>query len=148
MKEWLFVGTLFLTQKTIRVYIQGEPMQKQVLADLISFLEETSSRVLEIEKEADIALKQEGQLAFQAKLEEKAEILAALGEKCWKKTEAVGGTLKDEIARKLEQFSMSASTSLRIGSVFFMSALLYPEDHKPGEPNDLESFIIELKGKL
>ena len=93
-------------------------MQKQALADLISFLEEKSSRVLEIEKEADIALKQEGQLAFQAKLEEKAEILAALGEKAWKKTDAVGGTLGDEIARKLEQFSMSASTSLRIGSVF------------------------------
>lgn len=123
-------------------------MQKQALADLISFLEETNSRVLEIEKEADSALKQDGQLAFQAKLEAKAEILAALGEKAWKKTEAVGGPLGDEIARKLDQFSMSASTSLRIGSVFFMSALLYPEDHKQGEPNDLESFVMELKGKL
>lgn len=123
-------------------------MQKQGLEDLISFLKKNNDRILEIEKEADAALKQEGQLAFQAKLEEKAEILAALGEKAWKKTEAVGGTLGDEIARKLDQFSMSASTSLRIGSVFFMSALLYPEDHKPGDPNDLEVFIKELEGKI
>jgi hypothetical protein len=123
-------------------------MQKQALAELISFLEDKSATVSRLEKEGDAALDQKGQLAFQEKLEEKAEILAALGEKAWKRTEAVGGELGKEIAMKLEQFSMSASASLRIGSVFFMTALLYPEDHKPGEPNDLESFIVELKKKL
>jgi hypothetical protein len=46
----------------------------------------------------------------------------------------------------MERFSMSASTALRIGSVFFMTALLYPEDHKPGDPNDLEVYIGELRG--
>jgi len=123
-------------------------MQKQALAELISFLEDKSATVSRLEKEGDAALDEKGQLAFQEKLEEKAEILAALGEKAWKRTEAVGGELGKEIAMKLEQFSMSASASLRIGSVFFMTALLYPEDHKPGEPNDLESFIVELKKNL
>lgn len=123
-------------------------MQKQALADLINFLEEKAVLVRRLEIEGDEVLESEGQLAFQAKLEEKAEILASLGEKAWKLTEAVSGELGDEIAQKLEQFSMSASTSLRIGSVFFMTALLYPEDHKPGEPNDLDSYISELKEKL
>jgi len=50
-----------------------------------------------------------------------------------------------EISTRLEQFSMSAGAALRIGSVFFMTALLYPEDHKPGEPNDLETYISELR---
>ena len=61
-------------------------------------------------------------------------------------TRKVEGELGDEITQKLEQFSMSASTALRIGSVFFMTALLYPEDHKPGEPNDLDAYIEKLKG--
>ncbi|QGY40930.1 hypothetical protein GM415_12580 [Pseudodesulfovibrio cashew] len=123
-------------------------MQKQALTELISYLEDVAAKVRRLEEEGDAVIETEGQLAFQAKLEEKAELLAALGEKAWKLTEAVGGELGKEIAARLEQFSMSASTSLRIGSVFFMTALLYPEDHQPGEPNDLETFITDLKGKL
>jgi len=123
-------------------------MQKQALAELISYLENTATKVHRLEEEGDAILTSEGQLAFQAKLEEKAELLAALGEKAWKLTEAVGGDMGKEIAMRLEQFSMSASAALRIGSVFFMTALLYPEDHKPGEPNDLDNFIKELREKL
>lgn len=123
-------------------------MQKQALAELISFLEDKAATVLRLEKEGDAVLASEGQLAFQVKLEEKAELLAALSEKSWKLTEAVGGDIGKEIAMRLEQFSMSASAALRIGSVFFMTALLYPEDHQPGEPNDLDNFITELKEKL
>lgn len=123
-------------------------MSNQALADIIDFLEKTSANVKRLEAEGDAALESEGQRAFQIKLEEKAEILAELGEKAWKLTEKVDGELGNEIARKLEQFSMSASAALRIGSVFFMTALLYPEDHKPGEPDDLENYIAELKREL
>lgn len=122
-------------------------MANQALTDLIDFLEKTNADVKRLEQEGDKAIESQGQLAFQAKLEEKAEILAALGEKAWKLTERIEGDFGNEIAQKLEQFSMSASTALRIGSVFFMTALLYPEDHKPGEPNDLENYIEELKNK-
>lgn len=123
-------------------------MQKQALAELITFLEEKATVVRRLEEEGDAVLDSEGQLAFQAKLEEKAEILAALGEKAWPLTEKIEGDLGNEISQQLEQFSMSASAALRIGSVFFMTALLYPEDHKQGEPNDLENYITELKEKL
>ncbi|QJB58023.1 hypothetical protein [Pseudodesulfovibrio sp. zrk46] len=123
-------------------------MQKQALAELIEFLEEKAATVHRLEDEGEKALQSEGQQAFQVKLEKKAELLAALGEKAWPMTEKVGGELGDQIAQRLEQFSTSASTALRIGSVFFMTALLYPEDHKSGEPNDLENYITELKGNL
>lgn len=123
-------------------------MSNQPLADLIDFLEKTSADVRRLEAEGDALLEEDGQRAFQIKLEEKAEILASLGEKAWTLNEKVGGELGDEIGRRLDQFSMSASAALRIGSVFFMTALLYPEDHKPGDPNDLEVYIEELKGKL
>ncbi len=123
-------------------------MKNQPLVDLIAYLDEVSAKVKLLEAEGDVALEKEGQRAFQIKLEAKAELLAELGEKAWKLTEKVEGELSNEIARNLEQFSMSASAALRIGSVFFMTALLYPEDHKPGEPNDLERFIAGLKKKL
>lgn len=122
-------------------------MDTEALKELIDFLEEKSSDVRRLEREADEVIKTEGQLAFQAKLEKKAELLAELGEKAWPMTERLGGALGEEAAQKLEQFSMSASTALRIGSVFFMTALLYPEDHKPGQPNDLDVFIATLKEK-
>lgn len=123
-------------------------MAHEALLELIEFLEKTSAEVKRIEAEAEVAVETEGQVAFQIKMEEKAEILAALGEKAWKLTDKIEGKLGDEITQKLEQFSMSASTALRIGSVFFMSALLYPEDHAQGEPNDLETFIEGLKQKV
>jgi len=123
-------------------------MENQPLVDMIEFLEEKAATVRRLEEEGDAALQSEGQLAFQVKLEDKAELLSLLGEKAWKLTEKIDGELKNQIAQRLEQFSMSASAALRIGSVFFMTALLYPEDHKPGGPNDLETLIIELKGKL
>ncbi len=93
-------------------------MQNQALAELIQYLEEVARRVRQLEEEGDAVLDSEGQMAFQAKLEEKAELLASLGEKTWALTEKIGGELGEEIVQKLEQFSMSASTALRIGSVF------------------------------
>ena len=123
-------------------------MPNQALLDLIEFLEKTSVNVNRLEAEGEALIDTEGQRAFQVKLEEKAEILAALGEEAWKLTEKVEGEIGTEIARTLEQISMSASAALRIGSVFFMTALLYPENHKPGEQNDLETFIGTLKKSL
>lgn len=123
-------------------------MENNALNELIEFLEEKAALVRGLEKEGDAVLETEGQLAFQAKLEQKAEVLAELGEKAWPLTEKIEGNLGDDITQRLEQFSMSASTALRIGSVFFMTALLYPENHAAGEPNDLEVLISELKTKV
>lgn len=123
-------------------------MENNALNELIDFLEEKAALVRRLEQEGDAVLETEGQLAFQAKLEQKAEVLAELGEKAWPLTEKIEGEFGDDITQRLEQFSMSASTALRIGSVFFMTALLYPEDRKAGQSNDLESLIEELKAKV
>jgi len=122
-------------------------MQKQEVERLIAFLEERAARVRELEREGEAVLAAQGQLAFQAKAEAKAELLAALSADAAKHTRQMDGDEGAQVTRRLEQFSTSASTALRSGSVFFMTALLYPEDHKPGEPNDLEAFIGELKRK-
>ncbi|AMK11541.1 MAG: hypothetical protein AB7E51_03555 [Pseudodesulfovibrio sp.] len=121
-------------------------MPDQTVLELIEYLEKVNAEVKRIEAEGEAALASSGQDAFRAKLEEKAKLLAGLAENSWELVERVEGELGDEIAQRMERFSMSASTALRIGSVFFMTALLYPEDHKPGDPNDLEAYIGELRG--
>lgn len=121
-------------------------MPDQAVLELIEYLEKVNAEVKRIEAEGDAVLGSSGQDAFRAKLEEKAELLAGLAEDSLDLVERVDGGLGDEIAQRMERFSTSASTALRVGSVFFMTALLYPEDHRPGEPNDLEVFIGELRG--
>ena len=120
-------------------------MPEEVLKKLIDFLEEANAKVKQLEAEGDAAMANGGQTAFQVKLEKKAELLASLGNKAAPLTEAIGGDLGRKIDDRLGQFATSAATALRIGSVFFMTALLYPEDHQAGEPNDLETFITELR---
>uniref|UniRef100_I2Q3W9 Uncharacterized protein n=1 Tax=Desulfovibrio sp. U5L TaxID=596152 RepID=I2Q3W9_9BACT len=44
-------------------------------------------------------------------------------------------------ATGLESFAHRAGQALSLESVFFMGALLYPEDYQEGQPNDLERFL-------
>jgi hypothetical protein len=52
------------------------------------------------------------------------------------------------IQEGLRRFARSAGTALSLNSVFYMSALLYPEDYCEGEPNDLEAFLEELRARF
>jgi hypothetical protein len=78
-------------------------------------------------------------------LHKKAEILADLpriaAPHLWELTEVD----RFEIQERLEEFAASARRSLEIGSVFYMANLLYDEDHKSGEPNNLDALIREIQ---
>ena len=83
-------------------------------------------------------------------MKEKATLLAGMDREA---VELVAGVedavLRDAVTHALHRFSNSARNSLRIGSVFYMSALLYPDDHKPGEPDNLRLFIDGVRsGRL
>lgn len=54
---------------------------------------------------------------------------------------------RERIRESLAEFSQGAANALALGSTFYMSALLYPEDHQPGEPNNLERLVDDLKRK-
>jgi len=122
-------------------------MGNKAVQAVIEYLEGVNREIKRLEAEGEEIIGDEGQAAFQAKLEEKAELLAGLSGKAADVTAAVDGDLGESIHQRLSQFSTSASTALRIGSVFFMTALLYPEDHQPGDPNDLEVFIETLRNE-
>ena len=51
-------------------------------------------------------------------------------------------------AARLRAFSASADQGLSLGSIFYMSALLFPEDHRPGEPDDLAVLLAEMRRRL
>jgi len=115
-------------------------------AALADYLDQKAQAVSDIETRAQAELNGGGgQPAYQALMREKAELLAALADDASPLVEALPGARADEAGEHLGGFSMSAQNSLRIGSVFYMSALLYPDDHKPGEPNNLQLFAAEVR---
>lgn len=124
-------------------------MSSAPILALADFLEARAAAVKAIEAEAESILHGSGdQAAYAAKMRQKAELLAALAEDSDALVTALEQSdpvLGEAAGQRLEAFSGSAATSLRVGSVFFMSALLYNDDHKPGEPNNLELYAREVR---
>lgn len=115
-------------------------------AALADYLDEKARQVRAIEAEAEAIIHGKGdQSGYQATMRKKAELLAALADDAESLVEALPVPLAEAAAESLGGFSANAANSLRIGSVFYMSALLYPDEHKPGEPNNLERFAAEVR---
>ena len=109
--------------------------------ELVALLRQRAQRVRELEAQAEQAIHQDrSQAGYEERMRDKAELLADLADDC---RPLLDGISADE-ARRIEAFSQSAANALNVGSVFYMSALLYPEDYQPGQPNDLERFIDAL----
>ena len=100
------------------------------LARLVAWLEEMHARVMQAEQAALAVM--DDMPAYTARMQEKARLLASLEEEGEAYLEELPEQLQDQAGHRLHRFSASARNALRIGSIFYMSALLYPEDHKPG----------------
>lgn len=104
-------------------------------------------RIRELEAAASKALHEDGDTAaHRADLTEKCLILEALPEET---AEGLAGGEADgtaAFAAGLEDFARRAAMALSLESVFFMGALLYPEDYQEGDPNDLERFLDRFEG--
>ncbi|GAB6125872.1 hypothetical protein [Humidesulfovibrio idahonensis] len=115
-------------------------------AALADYLDGKVNEIKDIEAQAQAILLGKGdQTGYQTLMRQKAELLAALSDDAAALVDALPGSRDDEAGARLEEFSGNAANALRIGSVFYMSALLYPDDHKPGEPNNLELFAAEVR---
>jgi hypothetical protein len=112
---------------------------------LIDFLQSTAQTIRGIETEAEIALHQDKDAArYRAHMRHKAQILADLAQNAAAFLQDVPEPRRQAILQRLHAMSQSARRSLDLDSTFYMSALLYPEDHTPGTPNDLEKWVAEL----
>lgn len=115
-------------------------------AGVADWLDLQASAVRELETQALKALnelKNEGE--YRRLMKEKALLLISLPEAGAACVELLGEPQGRKILSTLKRFSKSASSAVSIGSVFFMSALLYPEDYKEGDPNDLEIFAQNVR---
>ena len=114
-------------------------------AALAAWLRERSAAVKECERRAKAALHDDGnETAYRELMRQKASLLAAAAGDAAPLLNALSGPEKDMVQEHLEAFSHNAATSLRLDSVFYMSALLYPDDYREGEPDNLEKLIAAL----
>lgn len=115
--------------------------------ELVLWLKERHADIMEREKDALNALYtlQDGQ-AHRDGMLNKAKLIAALDEDADARTEGLPEPLREHVASSLRRFAKGARNALRIDSVFYMAALLYPDEHKDGEPDNLQRLIRELEG--
>ncbi len=113
---------------------------------LVSHLTEWSEAVNSLEKQASKELyENNNETAYRDMMHRRAELLRSLPERAT----ALPQPLRAEavfpsVLETLRGFAQGADNALRLDSIFYMSALLYPDEHTPGEPNNLELLIREL----
>ena len=117
--------------------------------DYILWLEDANRIILKIEVEAKERLAQpDYEAAYKELMLHKAKYLKQLPLEfagVFPPPQGSSRAVWDCIRERLEEFAQGAENSLAIGSTFYMSALLYPDEHQPGEPNNLQLLIAELK---
>jgi hypothetical protein len=115
------------------------------LEQVALLLRDVAEAVASLESQAALALEgQQDEAGYRKLMLQKAELLAGLAAQSAPAVEALPPARREMVAATLGSFSKNAATAIKLGSVFYMSALLYPDDHQPGQPNNLEFFIRSL----
>ena len=123
---------------TISAKISAIHNLRQLVSDI-------AEQITTLEKEARAILQENySEEAYRDIMRQKATLLASLEDKTASLVALLPSTdHTNAMQERLAQFSKSASNALQLNSVFYMSALLFPEDHKDGTPNDLDLFITD-----
>lgn len=120
------------------------PVEK-ILASLVEWLRKRHDDIMAVEKNAILALDQGDTPCHNQNMQEKAKMLASLFDDSRPFLEGLPGELRFNIALALESFAGSARTALHLESVFYMSALLYPDTYKEGEADNLKLCIDKIE---
>jgi hypothetical protein len=119
------------------------------VSDALAVLQDAVERIRRIEAEARESLYIRDDLAaHRRKLLEKTLLLMELPDLAEPFFEGMEKSIRAEIHAGLKLFARRASQALELSSIFYMSALLYPEDYREGDRNDLELFVDRLRVKL
>ena len=122
--------------------------QREKISNVLSVLQTAAEQIGRIEDEAREALFiRNDSETYRQKLQEKAILLMELSESAGPFCEGLTEDIRSELAAGLKSFERRAAQALELSSTFYMSGLLYPENYKEGDPNDLESFIDRLRIK-
>ncbi|MBQ4132668.1 MAG: hypothetical protein IJD04_02910 [Desulfovibrionaceae bacterium] len=112
--------------------------------ELLKWLEAVSDNIKQIESAAMKALEQGDAEEYKRGMNAKAVFLAELENAAAPHLEGVSEKSSALVRSSLSRFSAGAATALELNSIFYMSALLYPDEHRPGDPNNFELFVNEV----
>lgn len=106
---------------------------------------ETARSIRELEAAGLDALHNKGDKdTHRFNMMEKCELLAELPEHAEPYLKG-DDPVSERLRAGLKDFARRANMALDLESIFFMQALLYPDDYQDGEPNDLERFIMKFE---
>jgi len=115
------------------------------VAVLAAWLTQAHRDLKKLESDALAALhEKKDEAAYRLLMRKRAERLAALDVESKKALSGVPEPLYTEASVALSRFSRGAQRALELDSVFYMSALLYPDEHRAGEPDNLERLIQSI----
>ncbi len=117
-------------------------------SNAVSALQSAAETIRRIEGEAREALfTRDDPETHREKLQEKTMLLMELTEMVAPFCDGMAKDARAEFETGLNSFAMRAAQALELSSIFYMAALLYPDDYKEGDRNDLELFIDRLRIK-
>ena len=114
------------------------------LDPVINLLQKKHDQAMEHENKALELLASGDKAGYESEMRLKAQALAEMAAEAEEFVEPLRPHPGNDIPKTLKGFSGSASTALHLDSPFYMSALLYNDDHKPGEPDNLILYIQSL----
>lgn len=110
-----------------------------------AFLTDYHARVMACETDAGAALAKGDTQTYRELLRKKAQLLADIAREARPSLKAVSDRhLARRVRDALDGFSYSADMGLSIGSPFYWSALLWDDNAKPGDPDNLLILIDSL----
>ncbi|MCE5333595.1 MAG: hypothetical protein LLG06_03300 [Desulfobacteraceae bacterium] len=119
------------------------------IGDTVSFLRGVAETVRRIEEQAREALYQKDDAeGYRQKMREKTFLLMSLADEVEPFFEGMPEDAKRAVESAADSFSRRAGQAMELDSLFYMSALLYPEDYREGGPNDLEKFIERFRSRF
>ncbi len=122
---------------------------KRALENVLQTIEKVAGEIRETEADAHKALFTDNDPdGYRRHLEVKSMILLDLPEAVEPLLEDVEHSIREEIMSGLIDFAKRAGYALHLGSVFYMSLLLYPDDYQEGDKNDLEELVERLRRSL
>lgn len=121
-------------------------MSKQT-EELLQHLKNIHEQVINAEQIAIKALEKGDKGTYNLNMRNKAEILAEI-DSLLPLCPAMDNEFWTRIKKQLKSFSANAKMALNLDSIFYMSALLYPDDHVDGMPDNLLKLIMAIEKDL
>lgn len=113
--------------------------------EILKALEASHEQMASCESAAYKALDKGDTSEYMGKMRDKAILLAELYENLKPFFTDNDTPFWERVKKRIADFSRNANLALDLDSVFFMSALLYPEDHIKGELDNLLRLIMEIR---